>query len=91
MCTICLLLIGAPAQPRNRASSASDFLQNSLFEIAPVFLNVGIGAVYIASVYGFTVGAVLLGTGACYLVASLITRPTQIAYRTKVSSHMHLQ
>ena len=69
---------------RNRSKAASDFLQNTLFGIAPVFIDVGIGATYLTNVYGVAVGIVLLVTSACYMAVSLITRPVEIGCRTEV-------
>lgn len=64
---------------------ASVFLRTCLFETAPELVNVSVAAVYLSTVYGLVVGAVVFGTGACYAMVMLKTRSMQAAYRTKVS------
>ena len=76
--------------PRSRASVASVFLRTCLFDTAPEIVNVSVAAVYLSTVYGLVVGAVVLGTGACYAMVMLKTRPMQAAYRTKVSTEKTL-
>jgi ABC-type transport system involved in Fe-S cluster assembly fused permease/ATPase subunit len=58
-----------------RADSAADFLDFVIFQLFPIFVDMGVGAIYFGIVYGWVLVAVLGLTCATYATVTTLTRP----------------
>ncbi|CAD6567708.1 MAG: hypothetical protein CYPHOPRED_002012 [Cyphobasidiales sp. Tagirdzhanova-0007] len=65
-----------------RARSASSFLSTVVFEISPIFLDLGVAAVYLWAAYGPNLVWTVLVTGMLYLTVAASFQPTKNRLRS---------